>query len=126
MTGKAHSQSVFKEAREKAGLTVEEVAKQINIRKKYIIALEEENYSEIPAKVYIKGYMKMYSEFLGVELPNYEDRQVSYAKTSSSTNIATHIMRWPQLRRPVFAKLLLVSCAVIIIVSYYLYFTFVH
>ena len=62
--------SELKEAREEAGYTVEEVAKKLNIRKQYIIYLEEKNFEGMPGKVYIEGYTKIYSEFLGIEAPN--------------------------------------------------------
>lgn len=62
--------SKLKEAREEAGYTVEEVAEKLNIRKQYIICLEEGNFEGIPGKVYVEGYTKMYTEFLGIEAPN--------------------------------------------------------
>ena len=62
--------SKLKEAREEAGYTVEEVAEQLNIRKQYIICLEEGNFEDIPGKIYVEGYTKIYSEFLGIEAPN--------------------------------------------------------
>jgi cytoskeletal protein RodZ len=62
--------SELKEAREEAGYTVEEVVEKLNIRKQYIICLEEGNFEGIPGKVYIEGYTKMYSEFLDIEVPN--------------------------------------------------------
>ena len=60
----------LKEARDKAGYTVDEVAAQLNIRKQYIICLEEGNTDAIPGKVYVEGYKKMYCEFLGIDVPN--------------------------------------------------------
>lgn len=66
--------SKFKEAREKAGYTVEEVAGKLNIRKQYIVSLEEGNLDAIPGKVYAEGYTKLYSEFLGIENPIKSDK----------------------------------------------------
>ena len=56
--------SKLKEAREEAGYTVEEVAEKLNIRKQYIICLQEGNFEGIPGKLYVEGYTKMYTEFL--------------------------------------------------------------
>ncbi|GAB4162255.1 MAG: hypothetical protein Tsb006_0250 [Rickettsiaceae bacterium] len=61
--------SKLKEAREKAGYTVEEVSEILKIRKQYIINLEEENFENMPGKIYVKGYTKVYYEFLGLDLP---------------------------------------------------------
>ena len=60
--------SKLKETREKAGYTIDDVADKLNIRKQYLIALEEEDYESIPGKIYIDGYTKIYYEFLGINL----------------------------------------------------------
>lgn len=62
----------LKEAREKAGYTIEEVARKLNIRKQYLIDLEDGNYDALPGQVYVQGYRKMYSELLGITLELYE------------------------------------------------------
>lgn len=68
--------SKLKEAREKAGYTVEEVAEKLNIRKQYIIFLEDGNLEGIPGKVYAEGYTKLYSEFLGIEIPTKSNKTI--------------------------------------------------
>lgn len=66
--------AVLREAREKKGHTVEEVSEILKIRKQYIISLEEENYENLPGEIYVKGYSRIYHEFLGLELPEtYDD-----------------------------------------------------
>ena len=54
--------SKLKEAREAAGYSIDYVADQLNIRKQYLLALEEGNYDIMPGKVYTEGYKKMYYE----------------------------------------------------------------
>lgn len=61
--------SKLREAREKAGYTIEHIADKLNIRKQYLIALEEEDYESMPGQIYIDGYTKIYYEFLGINLP---------------------------------------------------------
>lgn len=58
----------LKEARENAGYSIEEVSKKLNIRKQYLIDLEEENYEGIPGQVYVNGYTKLYENFLGINI----------------------------------------------------------
>ena len=78
--------SDLKEAREKAGYTIEEVAEKLNIRKQYIICLEEGKFDELPGKIYAEGYTKMYHELLGLELPQKASR-VLKKKTRINHNI---------------------------------------
>ena len=59
--------STLKEARINANLSINEVSRQLNIRKHYIVALEENRLEEIPSGIYAQGYIKMYSKLLGIE-----------------------------------------------------------
>jgi cytoskeletal protein RodZ len=61
--------SKLKEAREKKGYTIEEVADILKIRKQYLLDLEEGDLKDIPGQVYVEGYSKIYYEFLGLKLP---------------------------------------------------------
>lgn len=58
---------LLKEKRLEKGLVLDDVADAMKIRKKYIEALENGNYSEIPDKVYTKSYLKIYADFLGLD-----------------------------------------------------------
>lgn len=61
--------SKLKEARLKAGYSIEDVSLKLNIRKQYLIDLEEENFEAIPGQIYVDGYIKLYSDLLGIERP---------------------------------------------------------
>ena len=76
--------STLKQARINAKLSVEEVSRQLNIRKHYIVALEENNLEEIPAGIYAQGYMKMYSKFLGIE---HEDTTASNNQNDAYSSV---------------------------------------
>jgi cytoskeletal protein RodZ len=51
--------------RRTAKLSLDQVATQTKISKKYIQALESGKYDELPAEVYAKGFLENYAEFLG-------------------------------------------------------------
>jgi cytoskeleton protein RodZ len=53
--------------REEKGLTIAQVAYETNISKKFIEALEEENFEAFPAEAYLLGFLRNYGEFLGLE-----------------------------------------------------------
>ncbi len=57
----------FREAREARGLTLPEVAEQIRIRAVYLDAIEKEDWSAIGAPVYIRGFLRTYARFLGLD-----------------------------------------------------------
>ena len=57
----------FRAARESRGLTLPEVAEQIRIRSVYLAAIENEDWTAIGAPVYIRGFLRTYARFLGLD-----------------------------------------------------------
>lgn len=57
----------FQAAREARGLSLADVAEQVRIRAVYLQAIEEEHWSEIGAPVYIRGFLRTYARFLGLD-----------------------------------------------------------
>jgi len=57
----------FRAAREARGLTLSDVAEHIRIRSVYLAAIEDENWASIGAPVYIRGFLRTYARFLGLD-----------------------------------------------------------
>ncbi len=57
----------FRAAREARGLAISDVAEQIRIRSVYLAAIEEENWSTVGAPVYIRGFIRTYARFVGLD-----------------------------------------------------------
>jgi len=57
----------LREAREQRGLTVDQVARETNISRQYIVALEEDRYEAFPAEPYVIGFMRNYCDHLGLD-----------------------------------------------------------
>lgn len=70
----------LRQAREMANLTLEQVEDETKIRKYYLNALEEENFSALPARAYATGFVRKYSEFLGL---NPDEMARSFRELSS-------------------------------------------
>ena len=58
--------AVLRAARLKRGLSLEAVAQQTRISKRFLEALEEDRFDEFPAFVYMRGFLKGYCEHLDV------------------------------------------------------------
>jgi len=57
----------FRSAREARGLTLSDVAEQIHIRSVYLNAIENDDWSSIGAPVYVRGFIRTYARFLGLD-----------------------------------------------------------
>lgn len=53
--------------REHYGLSQQDVAGRLHIRLKYVQAIEQSAFDTLPGKVYAKGYVHTYAEFLGLD-----------------------------------------------------------
>lgn len=52
--------------REKRGLTVKDVEAATSIRALYISAIENNNFAVVPGEVYLKGFIRNYANYLGL------------------------------------------------------------
>ncbi|MHB8469711.1 MAG: helix-turn-helix domain-containing protein [Gaiellaceae bacterium] len=63
----------LREARVRQGLDHAQVELATKIRSKYIRALEDEQFTILPAETYVRGFLRSYAEFLGLDGQLYAD-----------------------------------------------------
>ncbi|MCK0715987.1 RodZ domain-containing protein [Chromohalobacter sarecensis] len=57
----------LKRERERQGLSLEEVAEQLNLRPAVVTGLEEDQYDQVPIATYRRGYLRAYAKLLGLD-----------------------------------------------------------
>ena len=57
----------LRSARIQRGLSIEQVAQDTRISARFIEALEDEAFSELPAPVYVRGFLRSYANYLKVD-----------------------------------------------------------
>jgi len=78
----------LREARLKRGLTPADVQKAIRIRDRYLQALEEERWELLPGDAYVKGFLRTYADYLGLEPADYSLRSCCCGQEASLTVVA--------------------------------------
>ena len=58
---------ILKEAREKKGVTASQAAAATRMKIQVVEALERDDFSRMAAPMYAKGFLKLYSEYLGLD-----------------------------------------------------------
>lgn len=58
---------ILRETRESRGISLVQAEKETFILKSYLEALEQENFSAFPAETYLLGFLRSYSEYLGLD-----------------------------------------------------------
>jgi cytoskeletal protein RodZ len=57
----------LKSARESKGYQFDQISREVNIAKRYLEALEREDFSGFPGEAYILGFLRNYGEYLGLD-----------------------------------------------------------
>ena len=66
--------SLLRQARERAGLTLQEVGSQLKMPVRVVQALEEENWQVLGAPVFLRGQLRSYAKLLRVDIEPYLER----------------------------------------------------
>jgi hypothetical protein len=91
--------SSLREARLRQGLDLVDAEQGTKIRSKYLRALEDERFELLPAQTYVKGFLRSYADFLGLEgqlyVDEYNSRYVTgedevVPRTRRATSSTTH------------------------------------
>jgi cytoskeleton protein RodZ len=59
--------AVLRDARERAGLELRDVSERTKIRLRYLGALEDEHWDDLPSAAYAKGFLRTYAQLLGLD-----------------------------------------------------------
>jgi cytoskeleton protein RodZ len=109
----------LREARERQGLGYPEIELATKIRAKYLRALEEEAFTSIPGDAYIRGFLRTYAEYLGLDGDVYVDEYASRFITSWRDELPPRPER-RRLRtreRPIERRAVLLVVAGIVVVT---------
>lgn len=88
--------SVLRQRREAMGVTLAEVEVATRIRQKYLAAIEADDWHLLPGEVVGRGFLRNYSDYLGLESHEVVDRRravtdpglaAALSTTSSGTNL---------------------------------------
>ncbi|HEX5448454.1 MAG TPA: helix-turn-helix domain-containing protein [Gaiellaceae bacterium] len=63
----------LREARQRRGIDFAQAELATKIRGKYLRALEEEQFEVLPSETYVKGFLRTYADFLGLDGQLYVD-----------------------------------------------------
>jgi cytoskeleton protein RodZ len=89
----------LREARLRQSLEFPRIESDTKIRSKYIQALEEERFELLPGETYVKGFLRSYAEYLGLDGQLYVDEYNSRFATAEEPIVSPAPPRQPPRRR---------------------------
>ncbi|AAL03711.1 helix-turn-helix domain-containing protein [Rickettsia conorii] len=109
--------SMLKQIRLESGKTLNQVSSDLKIRKKYLVALEEGDFDVLPGEVYVRGYLKLYLDYLNVKDRNAE--QIEATKQNETEKLLNNkratVINYKRKKQLVLISIIMLS---IIIVSH--------
>lgn len=82
---------ILKKRREDLGWDIREIADLLKINAAYLVAIENDAFSELPAPVYTMGYIRCYAKYLEIDAESiieYYKKNLSQPKYTTITPIA--------------------------------------
>jgi len=116
----------LKEARKARGLSLEEVAEKTKIRPRYLEAIEVENFDLLPGQIYVRGFIRNYARFLGLNpepLVALFDECYGKQQLPAAETIPEQKEKNQRLRRKPLVYLFLAAAACLIVFGIYAFKT---
>ena len=109
----------LREARLRQGLEIPRIEAETKIRGKYLRALEEEQFEVLPGDTYVKGFLRTYADYLGLDGQLYLDEYSSRFAASEEIPFAQSTSTQPRRRqrRRMEANLVVVALAAIVAIT---------
>lgn len=93
--------SLLKQAREAAGISIEEVMQQLKLTRQTVIAIEGDDYSsDLPATFY-RGYLRNYAELLKIDDDDIVANFDNYCKRNNLFSKAEQSLATIELEKPI-------------------------
>lgn len=103
----------LKQVRESKKLTIDKVIEDTFIMKKFILAIEDDDFSSFPGEAYLKGFLRNYGEYLGLDpsdlISRYE--RIKMSETPLPTEL---LIPKPKV---FFSRMLLIILAVVFAIA---------
>jgi len=110
----------LREARKARGLSLDLAEEETKIRKKYLAALEEEQYHVLPGRVYAKAFLRTYARFLGLDVDSvmaeFQAQNPLEAREAAAENGPSVPVE--ERKKSVIRSLLLLAGVIVLLVTF--------
>ncbi len=107
----------LRDARLRQGLELDQLEAETKIRAKYLRALEEEQFEQLPGDTYVKGFLRTYADRLGLDGQLYVDEYNSRFTLAEEPPASTRPRHQSLRRRRLESHAVLVALAGILAVT---------
>jgi cytoskeletal protein RodZ len=109
--------ATLREARERRQLTWEQVEAETKIRAKYLRALEEEEFDSLPSGTYVRGFLRAYASYLGLDGRLFVDEYASRFGTRHDDELFRRRRERPMTQRRESSSAVLVALIAVVAIG---------
>jgi cytoskeletal protein RodZ len=109
--------ATLREARERRQLTYEQVEAEIKIRARYLRALEEEEFDSLPSGTYVRGFLRAYASYLGLDGRLFVDEYASRFGTRHDDELFRRRRERPMTQRHESSSAVLVALIAVVAIG---------
>jgi cytoskeletal protein RodZ len=109
--------ATLREARERRQLTYEQVEAETKIRAKYLRALEEEEFDSLPSGTYVRGFLRAYASYLGLDGRLFVDEYASRFGTRHDDELFRRRRERPMTQRQESSSAVLVALIAVVAIG---------
>lgn len=112
----------LKRARTRQKLSVAEAEEATKIRAKFILALESDSWDQIPSKVYGRGYLEAYAEYLKLPveqmMKQYDSARAMYSRHTPELVELAPATQQPRLKFLLTPRFFVVSMTIVLALAF--------
>lgn len=121
---------VLRQAREKKGYTLDDLQQLTKIQKRYLIAIEDEKFDELPGDFYVRAFIKQYANTVGLDgndlLKEYDDKLPQTKTAEYSDHLAQAVETRTSQRKTVsgsvdkarsYMPTIIIACVIVLVLA---------
>ena len=109
--------ATLREARERRQLSYDQVEAETKIRAKYLRALEEEEFDALPSGTYVRGFLRAYASYLGLDGRLFVDEYASRFGTRHDDELFRRRRERPMTQRRESSSAVLVALIAVVAIG---------
>ncbi len=110
--------SLLKTSREDRHIDLDAVVKETKVRRHYLEALENEEWEKLPSQVFVRGFVRSYAEFLGLDKEMVLDH---YERAVPRERYQPHVLQSISTQSTMWRRIITISLLAIALIGVIIY-----